>query len=166
MPITIKCPRCGHMSGGIPDKFRGKFGRCPKCDTKVDISACDVNRPPDPVIIPKHPWIYSSWKTVPQATKPQARPRHKENLSPYGSAASSIENAGVVSGFVVLFFVVAQLVFIAQVGGVGSELMPLVIIGGIIVGIIPCWFVMAFGNAIASVIRLLVAILRHAEENP
>lgn len=166
MPITIKCPRCGHMSGGIPDKFRGKSGRCPKCDTKIDISACDVNRPPDPIIIPKHPWIHSSWKTVPQTNKPLGKPNRREDLRPYRSAASSIESAGMVSGFVALILVVAQFIFLAQVSGAGSDLIPLVVIGGIIVGIIPCWLVMAFGNAIASIIRLLVAILQHAEENP
>lgn len=42
MPITIKCPHCGEKTGGIPDKFRGKSGKCPKCDTKLFVDHCEV----------------------------------------------------------------------------------------------------------------------------
>lgn len=36
MPIDASCLTCGHELKGVPDKFKGKTGSCPKCKAPVN----------------------------------------------------------------------------------------------------------------------------------
>jgi hypothetical protein len=97
MPINLRCPTC-NAGLTVPESAAGKKGKCPSCQTKIDIPAAqpdlfDVAEDPTEYEVPAHDG--ASWmQPPPQVAAAQAAPPPLQ--SPVMPAAPAMDGMGVV----------------------------------------------------------------------